>query len=243
MRKSIAILLLAGLLLSLCACAKKTEVSTTLEFQGIPWNSSPEEVFEKLGLDQETLSWGEVQSNGLGESYSVVVSDWEVFGESALSVGFFFVNYIPKESDYFGLSQVQIFYPEDCDKEAVLENVRKQYGPEPEEFTEYSIMSGEPVAHTYTRKPGRSVWFSQRLMGDVLSDQGKAEYREVLGEVSDETFQAALNTPMGHIVWMEDYYGGFEMEMEEAIAEHGRVSWLNFSGTIMAQMRQEFENE
>lgn len=240
MKKGIAILLLAALVLGMFACGKERPVSPALEFQDIPWNSSPEEVFEKLGVDQETLTWGEKQKNGLSESFVVTAGDWNLFGETAFWVGFIFENYTPEENDAFGLSQVQVFYPEDCNKNTVLKNLRAQYGMEPEAYTEYRLTSEKPEVYTYTKEPGRYVWVSQRVLDDLLSDQGKAEYREVLGKISDEDFQMVLQNPVGRIVWVEDYYGQFETDMEEAIQQNGRVALLNFSGST-AIMRQEFD--
>lgn len=245
MQKSIAILLLMALLLSPCASGKETEVPSALEFQGVPWNSSPEEVFEMLGVDQKTLTWGETQTNRLSENFMVTASDWKVFGETAVSVAFFFENHIPGENDYFGLAQAQVFYPENGDKEEVLSGLRKSYGREAETYTLYSVMSGEPKPITYIKEPGKACWFSLQLMGEILTERGEQEYRDVLkqnlGEVSDELFQACLDAPTASVRWVEDYYGQFEQNMEEAIAQNGRLSWLEIGADTMVGMIQRFD--
>lgn len=241
MRRGITVLLLVGLLMSLCACTKETEVPPTLEFQNIPWNSSPEEVFEKLGIPMDTLNQGQTEENPVSKYFTIEISDWPVFGETALRVYFCFDNYLPEKSDYFGLSAVRIFYPEDCDKDAILANVRQQYGPEVQEYTLYSIVEGMPVEQKYTKDAGRFSWFSQQLVGDVLSDQGKRAYREALGNISDEGFEACLAAPVAQIGWTEDYYGQFE-SMESVIQDFERVSWLSISGGTLALVLQEFES-
>lgn len=241
MRKGIVILLLVGLLVSLCACAKEDTVPSALEFRDISWNSSPEEVFEKLGLDMETLDWGAVKTDPVSDYFRVEVSDWDVFGETAVTAYFRFDNYVPETSDYFGLSAVQIFYPEDCDKEAILAKVRDQYGPEAREYTLYSIVDGKPEEHRYIQEEGSSCWFSQRLVGDALSDQGKQAYRGALGSISDEGFEACLAAPAARIEWTADYYGQFA-DMEHIIPEEGHVARLSISGGSLALVLQEFEN-
>lgn len=241
MRKGIVILLLACLLVGLCACVRENAAPSALEFQDIAWNSSPEEVFEKLGLDMETMERGAVETDSVSDHFYITVAGWDVFGEKALTAYFRFDNYCPETSDYFGFSAVQIFYPEDCDKEAILAKVRDQYGPEAREYTLYSIVDGKPEERRYIQEEGSSCWFSQRLVGDALSGQGKQAYRRALGSISDEGFEACLAAPAARIEWTADYYGQFA-DMEHIIPEDGHVARLSISGGSLALVLQEFEN-
>jgi len=242
MRKITTVLLLALLLVSLGACGKETQVPPALEFQGIPWNSTPEEVFEKLGLDLDSLERLDEEDSMSSEAFTILVPEWKVFGETSMSAQFRFVNFLPEDSSHFGFTGVLIFYPEDCDKEAILASLEKQYGPDAQEYSLYSALSGQAVEHKYTKEPGHSRWFSQQLLRDVLTDSGKQGYRQLLGEISDESFDAILTTPVARISWVEDYYGQLgNLELaQSAIEKYGRVASLSFYGDAMAIMEQRF---
>lgn len=240
MRKWTVLILMACLLVSLCACDEEVQAPPGLEFRNIPWNSTPEAVFETLGMEMGTRS--EVQEGAVGSYFTVTVPDWKIFGETAVMVGFRFYNFTPETSDHFGLSGVQIFYPMDCDQKTIVENLRRDYGPEAQEYTLYTIWDGQPEAREYQWEAGNFSWFSRTLAGDVLSDSGKAPYCAVLGDITDEGFEACLAGPAARIVWCEDYYGQFE-NPETLMTEEGNVSWLNFDGMTMVMLRQKFESE
>lgn len=241
MRKWMSLFLLVCLLVGLCGCAGKAEVPPALEFRGISWNAAPEDVFEALGMDMSALDRGGIQRDPMGEHFTVVVPDWEIFGERAVTAYFRFDNFTPDASDYFGFSGLQIFYPESCDRENLVDNVRKCYGPEAREYALYSIVNGQTQAWKYAWKEGDFSWFSKTLAEDVLSDQGKAAYRSALGEVSDEAFEACLKAPAARIHWVEDYYGQFESP-EDLMTDAGRVSWLNLNGGTMVHLLQKYEH-
>lgn len=239
MKKGIAILLLAALIFSMCACAKKTEISPTLEFQGIPWNSGLEKVTQKLELKPEQITQGEIESGQTSSQFEVTLRDWKVFGETAASVLFLFENYNPDVSDHFGLTTVLICYPESSDKEKILSNLRKEYGPEAETYTLYGI-DGSP--EEYTREPGEARWFSQQLAVDVLTDAGKEAYRNLLGDRSEKEIQGFFANPAARIAWTEDFYSGLTPELaEELIAKYGHVAYLSITGSGLAILSQRFE--
>ena len=238
-----AIALSLCLLAGLCGCSCEAEVSPALEFQGIPWNSSPEEVCEALGLD---INRQELSTTSDG-SQLLTVSGSEFFGEPAVYTYFFFDNYTPEASDYYGLSMVQIFYPEDCDKGAILSALTKEYGPEAQEYTQYSYFTGEEITYMKTEE-GSSRWFSQRTMADILTNLSEEDrqtfldfYVDGLSDEAAEAFAAA--EPAAYIQWEEDYYswvsnsfGGTQSQHEE----YGRVAWVNLNGAIVARAKQMF---
>lgn len=240
MRKWTIVVLLMCLMACLWGCAGETQVPPGLEFQGIPWNSSPETVFGALDSETAVLSQRETHEDALGSYFVVTARDWKVFGETAVNAYFRFYNFTPDKGDHFGLSSIQIFYPEDCDQEAVLSNLRACYGPEAREYTLYSVVEGQPQPRQYAWEAGNFSWFSQQLAGDVLSDSGRAAYRSMLGEISDEGFEACLAAPAARILWVEDYYGQFESP-EALTTEPGRVAWLNMNGFTLAYLLQVFE--
>lgn len=241
MRKWTALVLIALMLLCLCACGREVQPPPALEFRNLPWNSSPEAVFGALDTEGAMLSQRETQEDALGAHFTVTARNWKVFGETAVNAYFRFYNFTPETGDYFGLGSVQIFYPEDCNEKVVLDNLRKLYGPEAQEYTLYSIVNGQPEERQYTWEEGKFSWYSQKLVGDLLSESGKAVYRSALGDITDEGFEACLAAPAARIGWCEDYYGQFESP--EALAtEPGKVAWLNFDGMIVALMQQKFAN-
>ncbi|MDO5400694.1 MAG: hypothetical protein Q4F17_06920 [Eubacteriales bacterium] len=238
MRKWIALMLLLCLTVLLCACGGK-DAPPGLEFRDIPWNSSPEAVLAALDLEAQTRS--EVEQWDAGAYFTVTAENWKVFGETAVTARFVFYNFTPEAGDHFGLSGVQIFYPEDADVEAVLKNLRNAYGPEAQAYTLYTILDGEPEPREYKWEDGKFDWYSRKLAGDVLSETGKAAYRAVLGDITEAGFEACLASPAARITWREDFYGQFE-NPEELTAQNGNLSWLNFDAATGVMLEQKFES-
>lgn len=232
----------------LVACAvnpeRPAEPDEALAFPGTRWNSSPEEVFEKLGLDLAMPDQWDVKTDTIGEYLYIEVPELTAFGETALTSLFCFDNYLTETGSHFGLSGVRIIYPEDCDKDTIVANLRRQYGPEAEEYTLRSVdgMFGEI---NYKKEAGHFCWFSQQLVGDVLSEQGKQAYRALLGDVTDGGFEMCLAQPAARISWREDYYSAFEDRAlaEDLIAENGHIARLTISGAKLTMMQQMFDTD
>ena len=113
-----AIALSLCLLAGLCGCSGEAGTPaepTGIEFQGIPWNSGPEEVCEALGLNMDTLEREE-------DNYSVTLTarDVEAFGTAATLAQFRFFNFSLEEGGYCGLDPVHIVFPASADQEAGL---------------------------------------------------------------------------------------------------------------------------
>ena len=238
-----AIALSLCLLAGLCGCSGEAGTPaepTGIEFQDIPWNSGPEEVCEALGLD---INRQELSTTSDG-SQLLTVSGSEFFGEPAVYTYFFFDNYTPEASDYYGLSMVQIFYPEDCDKGAILSALTKEYGPEAQEYTQYDYITGRP--RTYAKEEGISRWFSPTKLGNVLSEEERPAFRDLyLMGLSDEDLASLMESePVSIATWTEDYYGQIEAEhgstpaLEAAVEEYGRVATLDLNGEHMARVLQ-----
>lgn len=239
MRKVMALLLLTAMLLSLFGCGKESVVSPTLEFQGIPWNSSLEVVCQKLALKPEQYTQGEIESDATSSAFDVTLRDWKVFGETAASAVLLFENFNPEVSNHFGLTTVLICYPESSDKEKILSNLRKEYGPEAETYTLYNI-DGTP--REYTREPGEARWFSQQLAVDVLTDGGKEAYRNLLGDRSEKEIQGFFANPAAQISWTEDFYSGLTPDLaEELISKYGHMAYLSITGSGLTILSQRFD--
>ena len=143
-----AIALSLCLLAGLCGCSGEAGTPaepTGIEFQGIPWNSGPEEVCEALGLDMDTLEREE-------DNYSVTLTarDVEAFGTAATLAQFRFFNFSLEEGGYCGLDQIHLVFPESADKEAVLAALTEAFGPEAQEYTQYDYITGRP--RTYAKE-------------------------------------------------------------------------------------------
>ena len=209
-----AIVLGLCLLAGLCGCSGEAEVSPAMEFQGIPWNSSPEEVCEALGLDMDTLEREE-------DNYSVTLTarDVEAFGTAATLAQFRFFNFSLEEGGYCGLDQIHIVFPESADKEAVLAALTEAFGPEAQEYTQYDYITGRP--RTYAKEEGISRWFSPTKLGNVLSEEERPAFRDLyLMGLSDEDLASLMESePVSIAIWTEDYYGQIE-------AEHGSTPAL-----------------
>lgn len=238
MRKWVVLLVIMCLMAGLCACAG--EKVPELTFRGIAWNADFETVSAALGLDPEALDRSEIHSTPYSAHFTVTVQDWEVFGQEAVSARFRFDNFTPGLSRHFGLSGVQIFYSMDCDREVILENLRREYGPEAREYTMYRMTGGQLREWQYTWEEGNFSWFSRTLTGDALSDEEKAFYRRVLGDVSDENFERRMSAPVARIRWVEDYYSLFESP-QDLMTDAGPVSWLNLSGDTLVHLIQQIE--
>ena len=239
-----AIALSLCLLAGLCGCSGEAGTPaepTGIEFQGIPWNSGPEEVCEALGLDMDTLEREE-------DNYSVTLTarDVEAFGTAATLAQFRFFNFSLEEGGYCGLDQIHIVFPESADKEAVLAALTEAFGPEAQEYTQYDYITGRP--RTYAKEEGISRWFSPTKLGDVLSEEERPAFRDLyLMGLSDEDLASLMESePVSIATWTEDYYGQIEAEhgstpaLEAAVEEYGRVATLDLNGEHMARVLQMF---
>ena len=110
MSKTKQILYLAvalALFLSLAACAVGTqeEENTLLEYPGVSWAATPEEVIQAMGFPA-----GEVLTETVEDGYNLGMENWDCFGQEAQRIVFHF------EADEAGrdrLHAIEITYPED----------------------------------------------------------------------------------------------------------------------------------
>lgn len=214
----------------LCACAGETEVSPDLEFPGIPWNASHEEVCAALGLDPADHPLTEE-----GGYYVMSIEGLEAFGQPSVDSHFYFAKYYPPTSDHLGFTQAQIFYPEDCDKDAVFSALTETYGPEAQEYTQYDVFTGEP--YTYTKQEGYSRWYSQRVLTDVMADLPEDAAQVLLdlyttGLSEEDAGNLAATQPAANVSWAEDYYKTMLPSLEYLAEENGRVACLSIEGSL-----------
>ena len=112
--------LLLCLLIGLCACSGKAETPDSMEFKGIPWNASVEEVCQALELEFDPAMWEEESERG----GTLRLENWDAFGQTAQFVYFNFANFTDDPTVPLGLCQVHFFYTADCDQQALLDALR-----------------------------------------------------------------------------------------------------------------------
>ena len=168
MSKTKQILYLAvalALFLSLAACAVGTqeEESTLLEYPGISWEATPEEVIQAMGFPEDR-----VQTETIDDGYNLGVENWDCFGQEAQRIVFHFA---PDEAGRKWIQQIMIFYPEDADMAAVQQAMVAEYGPGVSTYpTSYILPAGVTdmdtteqnvaVTETVTASAGELFWLS-----------------------------------------------------------------------------------
>ena len=116
-----------------------------LEFPGVKWNSTPEEVKEALKLqDDQIVTEGQFGPNSdVMETFVLGVTDISFFGEEVHHAKFTFVRYAGY--DTFGLESVELFYPNETDMTVIGETLANIYGlsSKARAITRYQISNGK----------------------------------------------------------------------------------------------------
>ena len=221
--------LLLCLLIGLCACSGKAETPDTMEFEGIPWNASVEEVCQALGIEFDPAMWEEESER----SGTLRLENWDAFGQTAQLVYFNFANFTDDPTVPPGLCQVQMIYTADCDQQALLNALRAEYGPEAEEYVRYSSIDGE--AQTWVDNEQLKYWFPKMTLADTLSGAEQSALREAyLSELSDEAAANYINAePAGSVLWAENYFDAFSPVIPPEEKPDEIEPWVRVSGTIL----------
>ncbi|MBQ5797122.1 MAG: hypothetical protein IIW15_03725, partial [Firmicutes bacterium] len=129
-----------------------------LEFPGVKWNATPEEVKEALKLqDDQIVTEGQFGPNSdVMETFVLGVTDISFFGEEVHHAKFTFVRYAGY--DAFGLESVELFYPDVTDMDALEETLSNIYGRSSQTLgiTRYQISDGKAKAYTEKISTGHS---------------------------------------------------------------------------------------
>ncbi|HIR64203.1 MAG TPA: hypothetical protein IAB92_03185 [Candidatus Faecousia faecigallinarum] len=107
--------------LAACAGGAQEEENTLLEYPGVSWEATPEEVIQAMGFPA-----GEVLTETVEDGYNLGMENWDCFGQEAQRIVFHF------EADEAGrdrLHAIEITYPEDGDMDAVRQAMEAEYGP------------------------------------------------------------------------------------------------------------------
>ena len=191
MRKRIYITLcMAAVIFSGCA---GTQTDSLLEFPGIQWDMTMDEVLDACKINLEEAENYDVQKR----VSSFYVKDYEIFGETASTVEFSFVNLELGEAQNLQefdseemngqerLVNIWVEYPKDIDRDKVLKEMEKIYGKyaltEIKEFPIFNPLMGNdemPVAGiTYRESEKIKVWGSGTI-GQFIDQEEEAEFKK-----------------------------------------------------------------
>ena len=173
----------------LCAAAAvciltnpKEERPAQLEYPGLEWNMSPEEVKQKLGITEEMIVQEETTvPEAMGDSYRYAfkLENVECFGAQA---GTFILHFVDTTGTgkYLGLSQIIIYYPDGqdgtvTDMAAVRARLTELYGEYDSEITYFEVIS--ETEKTATSKTPNCCWVPEARGGEYLSE---ADIEEIM---------------------------------------------------------------
>lgn len=187
MNKKSKLLVVALVLITLCLCAcmndSKNSGLAALEYPGIKWSATPDEVRQILNLTEDQIvldtkveAYPEYEDSN--EGWRLYVTDITFFGQKVKYGLFFFIR--APWVDEFALSSIQLYYPDDADMTVVKDGLIKEYG-EPKDglgFTLYRIRSGAVESYTdqgatlvnYAGQTSRMIhwWESPAKLADVF---------------------------------------------------------------------------
>ena len=159
----------------------KEEISTdipevddlsVLNIPGLKWGMTPEEVKAALGVTDE-----QVEEGASGNKWRLMVMNITLFGEKVAMGEFQFVSF--SDNTPYALCDVDLYYPDETDMDAVKEALTNTYGAPKDGtgFTRYRIRQGEVEEDTsdeidlgYYEGASRTIsyWESAAKQIDVL---------------------------------------------------------------------------
>ena len=146
-----------------------------LEFPGVEWNMTPEEVKNNLGLTSDQIL---VDAQGQGSEYMdewvLTATEVSLFGEKIAQAQFHFVKYTGY--DHFGLDSVRVYYPDEVDMAAIRDTLIDTYGEGNEKgITRYRVSNNTVVSSVESRHQTSTTdalvyyWVNSCKGTDVLS--------------------------------------------------------------------------
>ena len=181
----VAVIVCAILLISCATNPKWTEPKVDdpamLEFPGLKWNATPEEVKENLGLkNKQILVDKQVEGSEYMDTWVLSAAEVPVFGEEVVQVQFHFVRYTGY--DKFGLDSIRIYYPDDVDMSVIRDTMIGIYGTgNSRGITRYNISNGilrssiDDKLHANVPDALLYCWVNTTKGTDVLSKEIQEE--------------------------------------------------------------------
>ena len=206
----LCVFLIASLMLTLFACqdASSTGENEMLEYPGVSWEATPEEVIQAMGFPA-----GAVQSSSDEDGYYMGVEDWDCFGVPAQSIAFRFHT---DESGRNWLRSIDIVYPEDADMDAVRQAMEAEYGESVSTYVTANVdyswdetntadADASPVTQEMaTVGEGTLCWLSPTAADYFSDDVRQAAYGEY-GPSYQEVLGRGLTEEEFSRIWESNY--------------------------------------
>lgn len=177
-------LVMVSLIMVGCARQPKPDVAL-MEFPGVKWNSTPEEVIKSLKLTDEQIMENEMKIPNEGEAtvydvWNLTITDWEFMDSKVVGGHFQFVRYPGHD---FGLMRVQLYLADDTDMNAVRTKMVEVYGEGTTEPTpNYYFWEGKLESSESTIKRRENgfphFWYATTKGTEVLTDAATERYVE-----------------------------------------------------------------
>lgn len=175
--------------LSMNACSSQPKLDDALlEFPGLKWGDTPEQVIEKLKLTEDQIldNAMEIPAEDSAETvydvWNLVITDWTFLDSEVVGAYFTFIRYPDRN---FGLMNVQLYLAEDTDMNALREEMADLYGAgsaDPKPY--YTIWDGKIEKHESIVKQTEDgfpyYWYATVTGTEVLSAQAVEEYVEYM---------------------------------------------------------------
>ena len=178
---AVAVIVCVILLISCATNPKWTEPKVDdpamLEFPGLKWNATPEEVKENLGLKtKQILVDKQVERSEYMDTWVLSAAEVPVFGEEVVQVQFHFVRYTGY--DQFGLDTVRVYYPDEVDMSVIRDAMIDTYGEgNGKGITRYRVSNNTVVSGIESRLQTNTTdalayyWVNSCKGTDVLSKE------------------------------------------------------------------------
>lgn len=254
----LAVIVVFVICLSSCAINTARISRELLEFPGIEWNMTPEEVQKALNISDNQIKSDKIkeanQVTAPHELRTVIVRDISLFGTEVLNVIFGYLRY---ENNDFGLCSIEIYYPEETDMQLVVDNMTDYYGEGTgDSFVECIIQNGEVVrlhgSDSFNingelwepeKDPNyiRSYWCAAKKGTEVLSKAGREKMVDFYVKHLQITPEVALEylekQPLVQVraVNITPNAVGAGAESEEITH-----NYVRFSATYLVMMIQQF---
>ena len=154
----------------------KTDTVDQLEYPGLEWNMSPEEVKNALGITDEDIV--QVTDSPPDEItsyyfYAFTLNEFTCFGQKAKAAGFIFTDHTGT-GQYLGLNKIQIFFPDEQDEEpADMDSLRaaltERYGECTQSDTYLRLLSAVREVSVISEGPN-CTWLPRVRAGDWMTD-------------------------------------------------------------------------
>ena len=197
LKKWASVVTAAVLTLLLISCSARPDPAL-LEFPGLKWNDTPEQVMEKLDLSADQILENAMANPGENTGYDIwnlTITDLEFMGSQADRVQFLFIRY--PDCNYI-LMRVQLYLAEDTDMNALRAELMEIYGdgttdPRPNYiFTDGKIQESNTDRQS-SGDGSQHYWYAAVTGTDVLSAQAVERYAEhTAGSTVYEDKQAAI---------------------------------------------------